>query len=110
MDNNIDINFINQVRDNFDFIYIIVVNILTYCVIKFIDVINRDKIVTTMWKRIILVIAVFLVAIVYIITGYDKYDILFNSAIAAPVFWSWILKPIFVKNGLDYKKIDDVLN
>lgn len=101
---------IAQIISNFDFCYIFVVNILTYIIIKIIDVINKEKEVTTLQKRIILVISIIIVTYIYIILEYNNKVILVNSAIFAPVCWSWILRPICNKLGIGYKKIDDVLN
>lgn len=101
---------ISQILSNFDFCYIFVINILTYIIIKIVDIINKEKKVPTYQKRIILVFSIIIITIAYIIVGYDNNIILINSAILAPVCWSWILKPVCDKLGIGYKKIDDVLN
>lgn len=93
-----------QISNNFDFAYMIIINLITYFVIKAVDYFNGDKIVTTWQKRMILLFSIILVTIIYLSVGYDNKIILFNSAIVSPVFWSWILKPIVKKFGLDYKK------
>lgn len=95
---------VNQIMNNFDFAYMVVVNILTYLFIKFIDIANGDKAVSILIKRLMLVIAIILVTGVYILSGYDNKIILLNSAIAAPVAWSWIFRPIVVKFGIGYKR------
>lgn len=102
-------NIINQVLSNFDFAYMLVINILTYIIIKIADIINKDKVVKTWAKRLILLIASTVVFILYYITNYDNIVVLINSTIAAPVFWSWVLKPILTKLNMDYKKIDNCL-
>ena len=104
---NITINFsqiINQVFANFDFVYMLVINILTYLGIKTIDVINGDKAISTGSKRIVLLISIIIVFIGYKINNYPNNIILINSTIAAPVFWSWCLKPLFDKFNINYKK------
>lgn len=104
---NITINFsqiINQVLANFDFVYMLVINILTYLGIKTIDAINGDKPISTWAKRIVLLISIIIVFIGYKINNYPNDIILINSTIAAPVFWSWCLKPLFDKFNIDYKK------
>lgn len=103
-------NIINQVLSNFDFAYMLVINILTYFIIKVIDIINKDKAVKTWTKRLVFIIASTVIFILYYITKYDKVVVLINSTIVAPVFWSWVLKPILTKFGMDYKKIDNYLN
>lgn len=100
----------SQLINNFDFVYIIVINVLTYLIIKIIDHFNKDKEVTTWQKRIVLCIAIIVITTCYLITGYDNKAILINSAIVTPVSWSWVFKPILKKIGIDYNKIDKTLN
>lgn len=101
---NIDVSqIINQIIINFDFVYMLVINILTYLMIKTADLLNGDKKVPTWTKRLLLLISTILVFIGYKLNNYPNNIILINSTIAAPVFWSWILKPIFKKFNIDYK-------
>lgn len=100
---------INNILSNFDFRYMLSVNVLTYIIIKVIDELNKEKKVSTLIKRIVLVISIILISIVYKLIGYDNNIELVNSAILAPVFWSWIAKPICKKLNIDYKQINDVL-
>ena len=53
-----------------------------------------------------MLISCFAIAAGYVAGGYENTTILINSAILAPVAWSWIFKPILKKIGVDYKKID----
>lgn len=104
--------FINQIItaliENFDFSYCACVNILTYTIIKILDDINGNKVVTTLQKRIVLVIAIIILGVIYYYSGDIEIKTIINSAILAPVFWSWIGKPICNKLNIDYKKdIDD---
>ena len=103
-------NIINQVLSNFDFVYMFVINIFTYIIIKVIDYINKDKVISTWTKRLVLLIASIIVFILYYLTDYNNIVVLINSTIATPVFWSWVLKPILTKFGMDYKKFDNILN
>lgn len=100
---------INNILFNFDFRYMLSVNVLTYIIIKVIDELNKEKKVSTLIKRVVLVISIILISIVYKLIGYDNNIELVNSAILAPVFWSWIAKPICSKLGINYKQINDVL-
>ena len=95
---------INQIISNFDFAYMFVVNILTYILIKVIDWANGDKIVPIWQKRLLLIISIIIVAYVYTFVGYDNKIVLVNSSIVAPIAWSWILRPIFIKLGAGYKQ------
>lgn len=91
--------------DSFDIVFCIVVNILTYLLIQFTTIINYKISDTPTKKRVILVIAVLLVGVVYYIFG-SSIKLLLNSAILAPVFWSWVMKPILAHFDLDYSKYD----
>lgn len=95
---------INQIISNFDFAYMFVVNILTYILIKVIDWANGNKIVPIWQKRLLLIISIIIVTCVYTFVGYDNKIVLVNSSIVAPIAWSWILRPIFIKLGVGYKQ------
>lgn len=105
MDKLIDIIF-----DNFDFTYMISINVLTYLMIKIIDYINKEKVVSTFVKRICLVIAIIAVTITYLLIGYDNKLTLINSAILSPVFYSWVLRPILVHFNVNYKQANKEIN
>lgn len=80
-------DFIEKILDlivsNFNFSYMITINVLTYIIIKGIDYLNKDKNVKTITKRIVLVISIIIVTISYILTDYQDYTVLINSAICA---------------------------
>lgn len=99
-------NFVELFNTHFDLSFMLCVNILTYILIKVIDDLNGDKVVSTWTKRLVMIISCFAIAAGYIAGGYENTTILINSAILAPVAWSWIFKPILKKIGIDYKKID----
>ena len=102
---NIDFSqIINQIFNNFDFVYMLVINILTYLIIKTIDILNGEKVISTWTIRIVLIVSIIFVFIGYKINNYPNNIILINSTIAVPVFWSWVLKPILNKFNIDYKK------
>lgn len=100
---------LDNILSNFDFAYMITVNILTYIMINIIDIINGCKSVTILTKRVCLVCAVFVLSYIYYVTDAVDVKILINSSIAAPVFWSWVIKPILSKTKYDYRKIDSCL-
>ena len=106
---NIDFSqIINQIINNFDFVYMLVINVLTYLIIKSIDSINGNKKVSTWTKRLVLLFSIIFVFIGYKINNYPNNIIIINSTIAAPVFWSWCLKPILNKLGVGYKQINNL--
>lgn len=88
--------------ESFDFSFCLIVNVLTYTIIKFIDSVNGTNKVSTWIKRIIMLCSVILISIGYYITGTDT-KLIINSAILAPVSWSWIFKPICKYLNIDYK-------
>lgn len=100
---------INSIINQFDFGFMFTINVATYILIQIWDNLNGDRILTTWQKRLILLLSIIIVALVYILAHYPNPIILFNSAVFAPVFWSWVLKPILDKFGIGYKKVDDCL-
>jgi hypothetical protein len=86
------------------------INIITYIFIQIWDNLNGEKFLTTWQKRLMMLLATIINIISYKLVHYDNDIILLNSTIAAPVFWSWVLKPILTKFGIGYKKVDDCLS
>lgn len=108
MDKFIDV-IVDGILSNFDFGFMFIVNVLTYIIIKVIDYFNGDNKVPTWQKRCVLVISIATMAGIYIASGYDNTIMLVNSAILAPVFWSWVVSPILKKLGVGYKDIDNTI-
>lgn len=100
-------HIIDILLENFDISYCIVVNIATYLIIKFIDDINGKKIVPRYCKRIILLVVIIIMSVIYHLVGVNA-KVIVDSAILAPVSWSWIFKPLCAKLNIDYRKIEDV--
>ena len=98
-------NSIQTTLSSFDFAYCIIVNVLTYLVITTINNRNRHKGLTTWNKRLILLLVILFTGVLYALLGYDV-KTLINSAILAPVFWSWIMKPICKRFKIDYRDIN----
>lgn len=101
-------NIINALISQFDFTYCVIVNIMTYLIINFMIKVVGGNIVIPV-KRIVLLFSIIVIAAIYYFLGTDI-KVLVNSAILAPVSWSWIFKPIANKLGWDYKQIDKLLN
>lgn len=108
MDKFIDV-IVDRILSNFDFGFMFIVNVLTYIIIKVIDYFNGDNKVPTWQKRCVLVISIAAMIGIYIAAGYDNTIMLVNSAILAPVFWSWVVSPILKKLGVGYKDIDNTI-
>lgn len=105
---------IKQIIDNFDFALMFIINVLSYIIIRLVYNIKKGRYVTTWSKRFILMGCSIFVAIIYKLSNYNKDIIIINSAILAPVFWDWILRPILIKLGVDYRKFekydDDIID
>ena len=96
---------IQTTLESFDFGFCISVNVLTYVIIKTLDELNGDVKVSTWTKRIALLASIIIVSVVYYVAGIEL-KLLVNSAILAPVFWSWIMKPLCKAFNIDYKQIN----
>lgn len=95
---------INRIIDNFDFAYMLSVNVLTFLMIKTHDFFNGTKKVSTIVKRVYLMVSIMILGIIYYECGAAKFNVLINSAILAPVFWGWFAYPILNKLGIKYKQ------
>lgn len=95
---------IDILLNNFNIAYMLCVNILTYGLIKIIDRINKEQKVKLIIKRICLIVCTIVCCIIYKLTTQIENIILINSTIAAPVFYSWVIKPILTKYKIGYKK------
>lgn len=90
---------IHNTLNSFDFAFCIVVDIITYLIVK---MANEYEYCSTKWsKRVVLLCVIVAIGIVYGLFGVDN-KLIFNSAILAPVFWSWIMKPICKYYNIDY--------
>lgn len=102
-------HFVELFSTHFDLSFMLCVNVLTYILIKAIDDINDDKSVGTWTKRLVMLISCFAISAGYVAGGYENTTILINSAILAPVAWSWIFKPILKRLVLIIRKLIKLL-
>lgn len=99
---------IENTINSFDFGLVISINIATYLIIKFIDEINGNKKVSIWIKRLVMILCTIILSVFYHFIDASEDKLIINSMILAPVFWSWIGKPIVGKFKVDYKKeVDD---
>lgn len=94
---------ISNIINNFDWSYMLSVNVLTYTINKLLDAVHTKK--TSSWiKKLTTLIVIIVLTSAYILLDKDiSYRILLNSAILAPVAWDFIFKPLLNKIGLNYK-------
>ena len=98
---------ITQLIANYDFAFMLSANILTYIIIKILEAL---KVSGGEWfKRIILAAIILILSIIYYFVGNISFTTLLNSAIAAPVFYSWALKPILKKIGAGYSNEENII-
>lgn len=101
-------NILNEIlrttATSFDFAFVICVNVLAYLVIKLVDKLNGDKVISTWNKRVITLICAVLMGIIYFSLKLGDVKVVLNSIILSFVFWSWIMKPILDFFKIDYKK------
>lgn len=96
-------NVIETTLNSFDFGFCIISNVLTYIIIKTIEECKKN---ISLWiKRLILLGVILAVGIIYYIINTDV-KLILNSAILAPVFWSWVMKPLCKMLNVDYKNIN----
>lgn len=87
---------------SFDFALVISINIASYIIINIVnDALGRN--ISKWAKRSITCGCVIGISSIYYIIGACDIKLILNSAILAPVFWSWIGKPILHKFNADYK-------
>lgn len=95
---------IDNTINSFDFGLVISINIATYLIIKLIDEINGNKKVSVWIKRLVMILVSIVLSVIYHFIDNSEDKLIINSMILAPVFWSWIGKPIVSKLRVDYKK------
>lgn len=98
---------IRTTSSSFDFGFVISVNVIAYLAISAIDANNGKAPVKTWTKRLITVICGTVLGMIYFSLQLGDVKIILNSMILSFVSWSWIIKPILIKFGIDYRKFDD---
>lgn len=96
-------NIIDYTINNFNFGYVISINVLAYLIIQLIGYFAKKKIN----KGVKIVITCICSICMFLLYGHIsdiETDVLVNSTIIAPVTWDWIIKPLFKKFNIDYKE------
>ncbi len=94
---------INSMINNFDFAYMLLINITVYLILKYIDKLNKEKPITTWHKQIVTAVAVIAWFTIYKLYGDSSTITLINSSLLALVSWDYLFKPILKFLNLDYK-------
>lgn len=87
--------------------YIVSTNLLIYSIIKFIDIINKDKVVSGVTKKVITIITSIGMAILFhfVIAPNITYDVLLTSLLAVPFLYKFIIKYLLKTFGAYYREL-----
>lgn len=91
------------VATNFDFAFVISINVIAYLIITLIEHITKKRIAKAIKIGITIGVSIILFFLYGGITSVDK-EVLLNSSILAPVAWDWVIKPLCKWIKIDYKK------
>lgn len=91
------------VASNFDFAFVISINVVAYLIITLIGYITKKKVSKGIKIGITIATSIMLFFLYGEITDANR-EILLNSSILAPVAWDWIIKPLCNWIKIDYKK------
>lgn len=94
------------VATNFDFAFVISINVVAYLIITLIGYITKKKVAKGIKIGITIVTSILLFLLYGGITDCNK-EVLLNSSILAPVAWDWIIKPLCNLMKIDYKQNTD---
>ena len=96
-------NIIDYTINNFNFGYIISINVLAYFIIQLIGYFAKKKINKGVKIVVTCICSICMFLLYGEISDITK-DVLINSTIVAPISWDWIIKPIAKKLNIDYKE------
>lgn len=91
------------VATNFDFAFVISINVVAYLIITLIGYITKKEVNKAIKIGITIGVSIILFFLYGGITNVNK-EVLLNSSILAPVAWDWIIKPICKWIKIDYKQ------
>ena len=91
------------VATNFDFAFVISINVVAYLIITLVGYITKKKVSKGIKIGITIVTSILLFLLYGGITDCNK-EVLLNSSILAPVAWDWIIKPLCNLIKIDYKE------
>ena len=88
---------------NFDFAFVISINIVAYLIITLIGYITKKEVNKAIKIGITIGVSIILFFLYGGITNVNK-EVLLNSSILAPVAWDWVIKPLCKWIKIDYKQ------
>lgn len=90
------------VANNFDFAFVISINVVAYLIITLIEYITKKGIAKAIKIGVTILVSIALFFLYGGITTVNK-EVLLNSSILAPVAWDWVIKPLCKWIKIDYK-------
>lgn len=91
------------VATNFDFAFVISINVVAYLIITLIGYITKKEVNKAIKIGITIGVSIILFFLYGGITDVNK-EVLLNSSILAPVAWDWVIKPLCKWIKIDYKQ------
>lgn len=91
------------VATNFDFAFVISINVVAYLIITLIGYITKKEVNKAIKIGITIGVSIILFFLYGGITDVNK-EVLLNSSILAPVSWDWVIKPLCKWIKIDYKQ------
>ena len=91
------------VATNFDFAFVISINVVAYLIITLIEYITKKGIAKAIKIGVTIGVSIILFFLYGGITDISK-EVLLNSSILAPVAWDWVIKPLCKWIKIDYKQ------
>ena len=91
------------VATNFDFSFVISINVVAYLIITLIGYITKKEVNKAIKIGITIGVSIILFFLYGGITDVNK-EVLLNSSILAPVAWDWVIKPLCKWIKIDYKQ------
>lgn len=88
---------------NFDFAFVISINVMSYLIITLIGYITKKEVNKAIKIGITIGVSIILFFLYGGITDVNK-EVLLNSSILAPVAWDWVIKPLCKWIKIDYKQ------
>lgn len=92
---------LSQLVSNYNFNFILSINIISYLIIQ---LLHKIMFTPKGIKILITILVSIAMGIVYYFISDMNTEVLINSAILAPLAWDWVFKPILNKIGIDYKE------